>query len=547
MLRELVKERIMAAADEIFALFERTIASYEEELSRTREEKERYRQQLEAASKVHTVPHDQDILRPLQLQAGSATLEQEDTQPPHIKVEEEEFWIPQEEKCLLALEEAALTKLQLYVVSVKTEDGEDKPPESSQLHHSPGEENKEGELPGSSATQHMTAEADGDHCGGLQEDNLLAPLSDSDDTASHTPGDEDWDCAREPLSSGTDCEDDVRTQTDNKHSECFQDKTDIQGSATIKPEDPQPPCIKEEAEELWIAPEKVCLVGQRKADLTKLPLIVVSVKTEDDEDESSQLRHSPSEENRGAEPPSSSSLQHMTSEADGGSQADNLIAPLSDSDDVTSHSAEDEDSDDIQETLSRDTDCEGDNKHSERRTGRPRWTCSVCDKSFSFKSDFAQHRKTHAGETPYSCSVCANTFTRHSNLRAHLRTHDEKTPFTCAVCSKEFSRKVRMESHMWTHTGQKPFSCLTCGKMFITNVSLIGHQRTHTGEKPFSCSVCDRRFSQKSNMRSHMRTHTGEKPFSCSFCARTFSRHDNLMSHMRIHGRCTNTNVSLPS
>ncbi|XP_061783401.1 uncharacterized protein [Nerophis lumbriciformis] len=147
---------------------------------------------------------------------------------------------------------------------------------------------------------------------------------------------------------------------------------DIQGSATIKQVDPQPPCIKEEAKELWITPEEECLRGQREADLTKLPLTVVSVKTEDGEDESSRLRHSPSEENIVVwEPPS------RTTKADGGSQADDLIAPLSDSDDMTSHSAEDEDSDDNQETLSRDTDCEGDDKHSERfkrRTGKPRWT-----------------------------------------------------------------------------------------------------------------------------------------------------------------------------
>ncbi|XP_061896103.1 uncharacterized protein LOC133645231 isoform X3 [Entelurus aequoreus] len=57
MLKELVKERLMAAADEIFALFESTITSYEEELCRTREEKERHRQQLEAVCKTQIVLH----------------------------------------------------------------------------------------------------------------------------------------------------------------------------------------------------------------------------------------------------------------------------------------------------------------------------------------------------------------------------------------------------------------------------------------------------------------------------------------------------------
>ncbi|XP_061747139.1 uncharacterized protein LOC133545497 [Nerophis ophidion] len=63
--------------------------------------------------------------------------QQEDPQPPHIKEEKEDLWITQEEECLLGQEEADLSKFPLTVVSVKTEEHEDKPPESSQLHHSP--------------------------------------------------------------------------------------------------------------------------------------------------------------------------------------------------------------------------------------------------------------------------------------------------------------------------------------------------------------------------------------------------------------------------
>ncbi|XP_061749201.1 uncharacterized protein LOC133547602 isoform X3 [Nerophis ophidion] len=63
--------------------------------------------------------------------------QQEDPQPPHIKEEEEEVWISQEGECLLWQEEADVSKFPLTVVSVKTEEHEDKPPESSQLHHSP--------------------------------------------------------------------------------------------------------------------------------------------------------------------------------------------------------------------------------------------------------------------------------------------------------------------------------------------------------------------------------------------------------------------------
>lgn len=41
MFRSLVKQRLAAAADEIFGLFERTIAEFEEELGRSKEENQR--------------------------------------------------------------------------------------------------------------------------------------------------------------------------------------------------------------------------------------------------------------------------------------------------------------------------------------------------------------------------------------------------------------------------------------------------------------------------------------------------------------------------
>ncbi|XP_061622815.1 E3 SUMO-protein ligase ZBED1-like isoform X4 [Phyllopteryx taeniolatus] len=47
MLKALVRKRLIAAADEIFGLFERTIASYEEQLCRAREENEGQRRQLQ--------------------------------------------------------------------------------------------------------------------------------------------------------------------------------------------------------------------------------------------------------------------------------------------------------------------------------------------------------------------------------------------------------------------------------------------------------------------------------------------------------------------
>nr|XP_061832801.1 oocyte zinc finger protein XlCOF22-like isoform X1 [Nerophis lumbriciformis] len=484
MLKELVKERLMAVADEIFALFESTITSYEEELSRTREEKERHRQQLEAARKTQIVLHVEDVRQligrqeecPFTPQDESSTLKQEDPQPPHLK-----YCISQSgEECLLGLQEADLTNLPLTGFSVKTEDHEDKP----------------------------------------QVDNRFTPLSDSDDTTSHSAEDDNEYHTQEPLSSHTDCAGDMRTHTDNQHPECSEKKTDVRqlighqeecpftpqdGSSTLKQEDPQPLhlkyCISQSGEE--------CLQGLQEADLTNLPLTGFSVKTEDHEDKP---------------------------------QGDNLFAPLSD--DTTSHSAEDENEYHTQVPLSSHTDCEGDmrthtdNQHpecSEKKTGKKDFTCLYSAEMFCKKSNYAQRMRTHTQEKPFRCSVCCNRFSQKATLILHMRTHTGEKPFECSVCGNAFSLRHNLKLHMRTHTGEKPYICSVCCKKFSQKSNLTVHMRTHTQEKPFRCSVCCNTFSLKGTLTAHMRTHTQEKPFKCSFCGATFTQRANLKFHMRKH------------
>ncbi|XP_054628102.1 zinc finger protein 436-like isoform X1 [Dunckerocampus dactyliophorus] len=408
----------------------------------------------------------------------SFTLKRDFPQLPRVKEEEEELWITQEGDNLLGPKEADLTKLSLTGVSVKTEDHEDKQPESLRW---------------------------------------LFPS-------------------------------DVQQQIGHQGEHPPQP----QGArSTLKQEDSQPSQVKDEEEELWITREGEYLLEPKEADLTKIRLTVVSVKTEDDEvkpPESSQLHHSPSEENRGAEPPNRSSPQHMTTEADGdhcgGSQADNLLAPLSDSDDTTSHSPEGEDWDDTQEPLSSDTDIEGDmrahtdNKHSEcskKKTGKKRFTCSVCAKSFSQRTNFTRHMRTHTGEKPFACSVCGQRFSQKFTMLSHMTTHTGEKPFNCSVCAQRFSRNSNMVRHMRTHTAEKPFACSVCGQRFSYQSNIVPHMRKHTGEKPFACSVCGKNFVHKANMVSHMRKHTGEKPFRCSVCSQNFSHRHNLAYHMLKH------------
>ncbi|XP_061890218.1 zinc finger protein OZF-like [Entelurus aequoreus] len=465
---------------------ERTIAEYEEELSRTKEENKRLRQLLDAVFKKHQVVlHRTDVQQPPHIkeeeeevwitqeeecllgqeeadlpkfpltvvsvktedhedkppessqlhhspnvqqlvglphsQGVNSILKQEDPHSPHIKEEEEEVWITGEGECLLGQEKADLTKFPLTVVSVKTEDHEDKPPESSQLHHSPSGENRAVEPSRSSSPQHMMAEGDGDHCGGSQADKLLAPLLDSEDTTS-------------PVN--VNMESHIRTHTEEKPFFCSV-------------------CAKE---------------------FIKSSLLTQHMRT-----------------HTGEKPFSCSVCDKRFS---------------------------------IKTNMQI---------HMRTHTGEKPFSCPNCGKIFSQNGTMLSHMRRHTGEKPFSCSVCGKRFFDKSKMQTHMRTHTVENPFSCSVCAKGFVRNSDLTQHMRTHTGEKPFNCLNCSKTFSQKGSLMLHMSTHSGDKPISCSVCGKRFSNKRNIQRHMRTHTGEKPFSCSVCGKSLSNKQNMQKHMGTH------------
>ncbi|XP_051930221.1 zinc finger protein 629-like [Hippocampus zosterae] len=294
---------------------------------------------------------------------------------------------------------------------------------------------------------------------------------------------------------------------------------------------PEPHRIKEE-EDIRSSQNKEQLPLLEENDVTAFALTGARIKSEEDDGQSSQLRHSQSEKLD----------QHITEgERYTGPQSQpDQLAPLSDMDDMMSHSSDTDHSDRTKEPLKESSEGHrmrhADNKHS---------NCSECGKRFAHKGALKRHMRTHSGEKPFRCTVCTEGFSLKGNMKRHMATHYEPSngltrhvttvQFGCSECGKTFGQKGNLITHMRTHTGEKPFACSYCDRRFHTKLHVKRHTAIHTGERPFSCSFCGKSFREKYDVMNHSRTHTGEKPFACSLCAKGFSRRSYLRIHMKSH------------
>uniref|UniRef100_A0AAQ4QES1 C2H2-type domain-containing protein n=1 Tax=Gasterosteus aculeatus aculeatus TaxID=481459 RepID=A0AAQ4QES1_GASAC len=285
---------------------------------------------------------------------------------------------------------------------------------------------------------------------------------------------------------------------------CLQER-----NPSLDQEDPDPPQIKEEQEELCSSQEGEQLEPKQEADT--FTLTPTCEETDHCDDETPFLNPDRSQSESETEPPAITCTSGLDEEID----CERFVVP----------EPNDNNKEPQQQILAP--------------PGDKTFLCETCGKYFQHKKSLLAHvKRFHSVDQPYVCNTCGKRFMDKSPFELHKRVHSDEKPFSCQICGKYFKFSNGLKFHMETHTGERPFSCNTCGKTFTLKSHLTFHTRIHTGERPYSCITCGKTFTQTSHLKSHTRIHTGEKPYCCKICERCFRSSSNLIVHMRKIHKC---------
>ncbi|XP_034720785.1 zinc finger protein 32-like isoform X7 [Etheostoma cragini] len=356
-------------------------------------------------SDVHTVivgeEHQQD---------WSSSLDQEDTNPPHIKEEQDELRISQDREQIQGLQEADITKFPITPVPVKSEDDEERP-QFSQFNQR--------------QTEQIETEADGEDCGGPEPAMNTDPEThfqpDTDDETGdssepETDDSADWKKTREPRSGLNSVNSDEAPVSD---------------------------LICSTGERMY--EKRFCTSGHLKQHMrshTEKRPFSCSVCKKAFKQKGHLQTHM--RIHTGERPFSCSICKRAFTES--GSLRKHMRV----------HTGEKPFSCSIcNKTF---TESGSLHKHIRIHTGEKTFSCSVCKIAFTQSGNLQTHMRIHTGEKSFSCSVCKKSFRVSGSLRIHMRIHTGEKPFSCSICKKSFRVSGSLQIHMRIHTVEKPFS-----------------------------------------------------------------------------------------
>ncbi|KAM9365951.1 uncharacterized protein KZ484_012068 [Pholidichthys leucotaenia] len=526
-LRELVRERLAAAAEEIITEFELITNQYEEEIDRQRRLLNmRWYSQI----KIHRIDFSQqpeckaeEVVTEQQLwnQERNSVLDQEEPEAPQVKEEQEELCISQEGEQLVVKLEADPFMGTLVCEEKQQSEAE---PSSEQLlsHNSAGTEIQDEE-----GSQHVDS--------GSTKEEEPKPKKRRLKTRSHSNSDDD------SVTSETLCENetDAPQLYDCKEEEVLtvQQLCNQERNSSLDQEEQDAAQVKEEEEELCSNQEEEDFGLKQETDTFMVtPADEDNDKSETEANSEQLLSHNSADtesQDQGAGKnvkPGSSQHEEPKKRLDRNTSDRNNV----DNSSMSENQCDTVTGDKSVKCSDNDKDCKNESQKKKHYTVKSH-VCTTCGKRFGNKSDILRHERIHSGEKPFSCEMCGQSFNRLDHLKTHMRIHTGEKPFSCKTCGQSFNQLDKNESQKEKRHTVKSHVCNTCGKRFWNKGDILRHERIHTGEKPFSCEMCGQRFNLCGTLKRHMRIHTGEKPFSCETCGQRFNQRGTLKTHMRIH------------
>ncbi|XP_042277363.1 zinc finger protein 570-like isoform X2 [Thunnus maccoyii] len=136
--------------------------------------------------------------------------------------------------------------------------------------------------------------------------------------------------------------------------------------------------------------------------------------------------------------------------------------------------------------------------------------------------------KTQSDEKPFKCKTCDKEFKQKITLNRHMKTHTGKLPYACRVCGRYFRFRLNRDQHTRSHIGTK--ICGTCGQTFNNSTDFTTHMKIHIREL-HACEFCGKKFALTSYLIKHLRVHTGKRPYECLHCNKNFRIRSDLTLH----------------
>lgn len=174
------------------------------------------------------------------------------------------------------------------------------------------------------------------------------------------------------------------------------------------------------------------------------------------------------------------------------------------------------------------------------------FACHICCQSSNSLKDAAEHLKIHTQSSTdeidvrnirYTCLVCNCSFSTQQGLQKHQQTATHK--HECHICNKTFNDARYLRRHIKIHKGT-PHSCQICGRVFQLKTSLSNHMLIHNTVPEFTCMHCSMTFKRKDHLIRHIVTHQSKKVYECPLkkiigCNMSFHRKDKLQRHFSTH------------